>query len=243
MKKFKIIIFSTIFIFVLINKAFAENNTDAATVYKITMTYLELCESGSTDSTCLNPLVIGTGDSGPIDIASTTAGAAAGNYGDFKKVPFGKSYSYYQVTMKREITIAGSVSDGAKTCYTDGDNESNYSENIEGKAAAGASDITVFMAMISASLGSDVNSATAADGSGTSRAAGTVTAGDGWLEKRGAFTKPIKLEAGRIPTLILAFGTTSALGYMGATNGCATGGGESQGLYGAKPDVTATVRY
>lgn len=243
MKKFKIIIFSTIFIFVLINKAFAENNTDAATVYKITMTYLELCESGSTASTCLNPIVIGSGTSGAIDIASTTAGAAAASYGDFKKVPFGKSYSYYQVTMKREITIAGSVSDGSNTCRTDGDNESNYSENIEGKTAGTASSVTVFMAFVSTSLDSDVNSATAADGSGTSRAAGTVTAGDGWLEKRGAFTKPIKLEAGRIPTLILAFGTTSALGYMGATNGCATGGGESQGLYGAKPDVTATVRY
>ncbi len=243
MKKFKIIIFSTIFIFVLINKAFAVNFSGAATVYKITMTYLQLCESGSTASTCLNPLVIGTGDSGLIDIASTTAGAAAGNYGDFKKVPFGKSYTYYQVTMKREITIAGSVSDGSNTCRTDGDNESNYSENIEGKTAGTASSVTVFMAFVSTSLDSDVNSATAADGSGTSRAAGTVTSGDGFLEKRGAFTQPIKLEAGRIPTLKLAFGTSSALGYMGASGGCATAGGAAQGLYGGKPDVTAGVTY
>ena len=105
MKKFKIIIFSTIFIFVLINKAFAVNFSGAATAYEITMTYLQLCESGSTASTCLNPLVIGTGDSGPIDIANTTAGAAAASYGDFKKVPFGKSYTYYQVKLQLQALL------------------------------------------------------------------------------------------------------------------------------------------
>ena len=36
----------------------------AATVYKITMTYLQLCETGSTTASCLNPLTVGSGDSG-----------------------------------------------------------------------------------------------------------------------------------------------------------------------------------
>ena len=101
MKDFKKIIFSTIFVLVLINKAFALNTTGKATEYKITMTLLELCESGSTASTCLNPIVIGTGVSPQIDIANTTAGAAAAAYGNFSSVPFGKTYTYYQVTLKR----------------------------------------------------------------------------------------------------------------------------------------------
>ena len=43
------------------------NNKNFATVYKIKMRYLELCETGSTAANCLNPLVIGTGNSGLIN--------------------------------------------------------------------------------------------------------------------------------------------------------------------------------
>ncbi len=81
----------------LANKSFAVNTTGEATVYKITMTYLELCVDGSNTSTCSDPLVVGSGDSGAIDIAATTAGAAAASYGDFAKVPFGKSYTKNQL--------------------------------------------------------------------------------------------------------------------------------------------------
>ena len=40
-----------------------------------------------------------------------------------------------------------------------------------------------------------------------------------------------------------AFGTSGALGYVGVSGECTTTGAEQQGLYGAKPDVTATVIY
>ncbi len=53
--------------------------TGAATEYKVTMTKLELCETGSTTSNCLNALTISpTGTSGAVDIASVNAGATAG---------------------------------------------------------------------------------------------------------------------------------------------------------------------
>ena len=52
-------------------------NAGAATEYKITMTLLELCDSSSTLTSCNNPVVIGSGQSSEIDIAGTTAGAAA----------------------------------------------------------------------------------------------------------------------------------------------------------------------
>ena len=115
MKKIKIIL-SILFITLFTNKAFAVSATGEATAYKITMTYLELCETGSTTANCLRPLVVGTGDSGLINIADTTAGVAAASYGDFTTVPFGTTYSHYQVTMKRAVKIKGSVSDRSNTC-------------------------------------------------------------------------------------------------------------------------------
>tara|TARA_Y100000768_G_C23893567_1_gene641379 strand:+ start:376 stop:1104 length:729 start_codon:yes stop_codon:yes gene_type:complete len=240
MKKIKLIL-SVLFLVFLSNKTFAVSTTGEATVYKITMTYLQLCETGSTTATCLNPLVVGSGDSGLINIADTAAGAAAASYGDFTKVPFGTTYSHYQVTMKRAVTIKGSVSDGTQTCYTKS-NSGDISKNVVGSTSAGdEAEITAYMAMTISGLGDEINSVSAGDGTGTAQAAGTVDNDDEYFQYRGAFTKSITLKAGRIPTLKLAFGTSSALAYEGSNGGCAAAIGETQGMYGGKPDVTATV--
>ena len=240
MKKIKIIL-SILFITLFTNKAFAESATGEATAYKITMTYLELCETGSTTANCLRPLVVGTGDSGLINIADTTAGVAAASYGDFTTVPFGTTYSHYQVTMKRAIKIKGSVSDGSNTCYTVSDS-GDISKNVVGSTTSSdEAEITAYMAMTISGLGDEINSISAGDGTGTAQAAGTVDDDDEFFQVRGAFTKNIKLEPGKIPTLQLAFGTSAALGYEGSSGGCEAAIGQTQGLYGAKPDVTATV--
>ena len=144
------------------------------TVYKITMTYLELCETGSTTANCLRPLVVGTGDSGLINIADTSAGVAAASYGDFTKVPFGTTYSHYQVTMKRAVKIKGSVSDGSNTCYTVSNN-GDISKNVVGSTnSSDEAEITAYMAMTISGLGDEINSISAGDGTGTAQAAGTV---------------------------------------------------------------------
>jgi len=240
MKKIKFIL-SVLFLVLLSNKAFAVSATGEASVYKITMTYLELCETGSTTASCSNPLVVGSGSSGLINIADTTAGVAAASYGDFTKVPFGKTYSHYQVTMKRAVTIKGSVSDGTNTCYTVS-NSGDISKNVVGSTSSGdEAEITAYMAMTISGLGDEINSISAGDGSGTAQDAGTVDDDDEYFQYRGAFTKSIKLKPGKIPTLKLAFGTSSALAYEGSDGGCAATIGQAQGLYGGKPDVTATV--
>ena len=106
MNKIKFIILLTITSLIFLStKSFAVNNTGEATAYKIKMRYLELCETGSTDANCLNPLVIGTGNSGLINIADTAAGATAAAYGDLTTVPIGKSYTYYQVTLERKVFL------------------------------------------------------------------------------------------------------------------------------------------
>lgn len=242
MKKIKFILSILILVF-LSNKSYGVSTTGEATVYKITMTYLQLCEDGSTTASCKNPLAVGSGDSGLINIADTAAGVAAASYGDFTKVPFGKSYTYYQVTMKRLVTIKGSVSDGSNTCYTVS-NSGDISKNVVGSTSSGdLAEITAYMAMTISGLGDEINSISAGDGTGTAQAAGTVDDDDEYFQYRGAFSKAIKLEPGKLPTLKLAFGTSSALAYEGSSGGCAATIGQAQGMYGGKPDVTATVTY
>jgi hypothetical protein len=240
MKKIKFIL-SVLFLVFLSSKTFAVSTTGAASVYKITMTYLQLCETGSTTANCLNPLTVGSGDSGLINIADTAAGVAAASYGDFTIVPFGKTYSHYQVTMKRAVRIKGSVSDGSNTCYTKSDS-GDISKNVVGSTSSGdEAEITAYMAMTISGLGDEINSVSAGDGTGTAQAAGTVDDDDEYFQYRGAFTKSITLKKGKIPTLKLAFGTSSALAYEGSSGGCTATIAQNQGLYGGKPDVTATV--
>ena len=240
MKKINFIL-SVLFLVFLSSKAFAVSATGEASVYKITMTYLQLCETGSTTASCLNPLTVGSGDSGLINIADTAAGVAAASYGDFTKVPFGKTYSHYQVTMKRAVQIKGSVSDGSNTCYTKSDS-GDISKNVVGSTSSSdEAEITAYMAMTISGLGDEINSVSAGDGTGTAQDAGTVDDDDEYFQYRGAFTKAITLKKGKIPTLKLAFGTSSALAYEGSDGGCAATIAQNQGLYGGKPDVTATV--
>ena len=240
MKKIKFIL-SVLFLVFLSSKTFAVSTTGAASVYKITMTYLQLCETGSTTASCLNPLTVGSGDSGLINIADTAAGVAAASYGDFTKVPFGKTYSHYQVTMKRAVQIKGSVSDGSNTCYTVS-NSGDISKNVVGSTSSSdEAEITAYMAMTISGLGDEINSVSAGDGTGTAQTAGTVDDDDEYFQYRGAFTKSITLKKGKIPTLKLAFGTSSALAYEGSSGGCTATIAQNQGLYGGKPDVTATV--
>ena len=84
--------------------------TGAATEYKVTMTKLELCETGSTTANCLNALTISpSSTSGEVDIASVSAGATAGSYGNIAKAKIGTLYTYIQITMSRQFSMTGTA--------------------------------------------------------------------------------------------------------------------------------------
>ena len=102
-----------IFLFSAFN-AFA--GTGPATEYKVTMTKLELCETGSTTANCLNPLTISPSTtSGEVDIAAVDAGAAAGSYGNIAKAKIGTLYTYLQITMSRQFIITGTAGNSCAT--------------------------------------------------------------------------------------------------------------------------------
>tara|TARA_B100000795_G_scaffold227799_1_gene184266 strand:- start:58 stop:510 length:453 start_codon:yes stop_codon:yes gene_type:complete len=147
-----------------------------------------------------------------------------------------------QVTMNRLITATGSAIDGAgDECFTNNGNDGSATSNASGHAST-ATSVTLALGYIGTINGDATNSATASDGTGTSRAGGTVTTGDDFLEYRLKLTEDLTLKAGEFPTVKVAFGTSSAIaaaGNMNTSAACDTGSA-TVGLYGAEPDVTVS---
>ncbi len=255
MKLFRNINLILFFSLFLISEAYSAvyNATTSASTYKITITRIELCETGSTSASCSNPVAIyDEGDSGLIDIASTTAGATAATLGNLNKAKIGTSYTYMQVTMERAVTISGggsALSKSGQACYTDGTAGTNAKGALGSVTASDEADTTVYMGVPGSTGGSDnTNTTTAGDGTGTDSDTGAFDSGDDYLEWRGALANTFVLKAGRIPTAKLAFGMTSALGFYNTdtdNNDCDTraggAGNFAHGFYAAEPDVTITL--
>ena len=252
MKLFRIINLIFFFSVFLISEAYAAvyGATTTADTYKITVTRIELCASGSTKTACSNSAVIFNGDSGAIDIASTTAGAAAASLGNLNKATIGTTYTWMQVTMKRSVTIKGgstALSTGSQACYTNGTAGTSAQSALGSTSSAAAADTVVFMGIAGGSADdTNVNTTTAGDGTGTDAAAGAFDTGDDYLEWRGELTAPFTIKPGSIPSAKIAFGTSAALGFYNPntlSNGCAlrAGGATNTGFYAAEPDVTITL--
>ena len=244
---FKLLLFFSLLLTTTNTYSADYNATTLATAYKITITRIQLCETGSTTASCLNPVELYNGTSGSIDIASTEAGQAAASLGNASKAEFGKSYTHMQVTMSRSVTIQGgkaAMSTGSQACYTNG-TAGTASQSALGSTSSGnLADTTVYMAIAGTTdNGDNINSVNAADGTGTAASTGTITSGHEYLEWRGALTSPFKPTPGDMPTIKLAFGTANALGFYNpntTTNDCDTraAGATTTGFYAAEPDVT-----
>ena len=76
----------------------------AASVYKVTMTKLELCTASTGVTVCTGAVVIGSGEK-VVDIAAADAGAVAGSYGNAALLPLGETYTHMRVTIDRKFTI------------------------------------------------------------------------------------------------------------------------------------------
>ena len=105
MKRFFAFIFLVKFLLVLfVANSYAATVKGAASVYKVTMTKLELCTSSTGVTDCGDAVVIGSGQK-TVDIASASAGAAAASYGEPAKLPLGQKYTHVRVTVLRKFTI------------------------------------------------------------------------------------------------------------------------------------------
>ena len=148
--------------------------------------------------------------------------------------------------MNRAFTVAGSVTSGATTCYTISKSSADASQNGIGSKTSGAAVDGTYYAGIpgGTSHGDVMNSTTAGDGTGTVSATGTVDAGDAFFEYREALSNPFTMEAGKIPTVKIAFGTSTALGYLenaGLATDCTLSAAANRGFYANRPDVVLTL--
>ena len=261
MKLFKFINISLLLIFLAQSKTYsaAFNSTLDAATYQITITRIELCATGSSLTTCLNSADLFTGTSDTIDIASATAGASAATLGNPGAILPGTAYTHMQVTMKRSMTIKGGAASGVDgvggACYTDGTAGTATTSALGSKTSSDLGDTVIYVGVPGlAGQGSNVNSTTLGDGTGTDAATGTFDSGDEFFEWRGALTNAFTMAPGQIPSVEIAFSTTSALGFYNndkdqstpADNECddrANITNKTQlGFYGSAPTVTLTFK-
>lgn len=231
MRLFKILIILALITFSHNKVAFSESG--AASVYKITIQQIALCETGSALNNCLNPAVVYEADSGTIDIASTTAGAAAATLGSATEAVVGTSYTYVQVVMNRLITISGTgISDGSATCGTAGGTAGTISNNAAGKVNAGAGELVVAAGYAGAAPGTTAFSGHTAVTEVT-QTANQNPAGDTYFQWRVALTSPFVYDGIQNPNVTVAFGTDNALTFTGSGTCVA---------YASAPDVTITIK-
>ena len=138
MNKIKIYILIFIFTLSLADNVMAVDGP--ASIYKIVIRKIELCDNTSTIASCQNPVILFSGTSDAMDIAATEAGAAAGSLGSLANAKFGTSYTHLQITMNRAMGISGSANPdaGASTCYTVNGSVGTHSLNSDGTATSGS---------------------------------------------------------------------------------------------------------
>jgi len=233
MKKnlFKILFITSLF-YLPIGKTYAAVESGPTTEYKITITKLELCETGSTTAVCLNPVTVSSGGQLGVamDIAAVVSGAAVGTVGNFGFAKPGVTYTFIQTTMDRAIVITGD----AGNCTTSG-GDGTYAANATGGTGTAASKTLYVPLLAQSATYIAINGVTNSDGSGGQDEAGAVTAGHNYFESRDALTTPFTLEPGDIPTVSVAFSTATAITH--ADNGTCG----NRALYASPPSVSITI--
>ena len=238
MKKIKT--FLIIFIFSIIFYGNAIAGTGAATEYKINIYKIKLCDSTSSASVCNGAVTIYDGNSGSIDIANTTAGAAAASLGNASAATFGTAYTYLQITMGRDFTVKGSAADDSgTTCYTKSDGSAG--ELAKGSAESGdEASATLYAAMVGTSVGDNLTGLTSL--TDTSGVASTIESDDEYFQYRQQLASTFKMVPGNIPSVEVAFGTSNAVGAIDDMGDDCDSVGAAKGLYAAEPDVTVTIK-
>ena len=220
------------------NNLYAEENVKgAATEYTITMTKVELCESGSTISNCLNPVNITSGSGATADIAAVEAGATAATVANFAKATVGKTYTHVQTILSRAMQITGQAGE----CYTksgangalDNAGATGWDKDDSGAVTQSATLYVPFFSQDTTNY--SMMEGSNADGSSLATLA-TVRNSDTHFRSRNALTVPYTAVAGSSPTVFLAFDVSVAVNELN------DGSCSDRGLQAAPPTVTITVQ-
>ena len=229
-------IFIVSFCLIFTNNLYAAANVKgAATQLVVTMTKVELCESGSTISNCLNPIDITVGTGASADIASVAAGETAATVADFSKATLGKSYTHIQTVMSRAMTITGKAGTGGKCTTQAGVDGSLSSAGAVGALNGTPGSATLYVPFFSANANYTMMEGSDADGANLAPNS-SVRAADTHFRSRNALTNTYTPVAGSSPTVFVAFDTSIAVNELDDSS-CT-----NAGLQAAPPTVTITVQ-
>ena len=220
MKKIFLIL-TILFSLVNFNKVYSAAVTPSS--YINTVHSVMLCGAGSSETECLNPVVIGnegtTGKS--FDLSSTTAGASAGGIGSLSNVPIGQTFTYFQVILNRNFTVTAAGSDDTAACVTGGDDASASSTTTP---ADGTRDSTAANAVAQVikipdgfTLANHMSGTDQIDGSSDSvneePAGDPVDANTPYIKFRIELDTPFTLKPGKMPNVQVAFDLTDAVQF------------------------------
>ena len=218
------------------NNLYAQTNVKgAATQLVVTMTKVELCETGSTIANCLNPIDITSGSGSSADIAAVEAGASAATVANFAKAQVGKSYTHIQTVMSRAMTITGKAGTNGKCTTVAGTNGALDTAGAAGALNGTPGSAILYVPFFAANAnytmmeGSDANGENLAPNS-------SVRTTDTHFRSRMALTAAYTPVAGSSPTVFVAFDTSIAVNEK--NDGDCT----DAGLQAAPPTVTLTVQ-
>ena len=200
---------NSLIVFILLFSSFnAFAATGPATEYKVTMTKIELCETGSTTANCLNALTISpTGTSGAVDIAAVDAGATAGSYGNIAKAKIGTLYTYIQITMSRQFSMTGT----AGSCATKAGETGSKTADAAGQTGGTPGSSTLYVPD-SNSYDDHMNGSVDSLGATVSDD-GVVGSSDEYFQYRKIISgNGLRVKAGDFPTVKVAFDVSNAVG-------------------------------
>ena len=202
-----------------INSSMAELVKAEATTFKNTVHAMQLCESGSSLTNCVNPTTIGNSTAGKtMDLSVRGSAHSFGNAG---LIPPGITYTHGQVILSRTFTISGTVVTSAATCKTGGTAGTKSTGGATSNAGAVAAQ--VLMVPNSEDMTTSMNS-TSAIVDGTDADPANVEAAHDFVKFRWVLSKPLTVKPGQIPTMTMTFDLSEALEFNdGEGNGACDG--------------------
>lgn len=183
---------------------------------------INLCGPGSSLTSCLDPVILGTSSVGTsFDLQSINSGESAGQMGNLSKAVVGTTYSFAQVVLSRAFTVTGqaAAAGGNARCRTRANNDFNNTSGNEAAVVA-ANDTAVAVPQImgipdTTGLGTHMQGTTSTDGiNGADNATlGKIQAGEPNVKFRFELTKPITIKSGKLPTFTIAFDLGEAIEF------------------------------
>jgi len=217
MKKTLIIIFS---LFLSLNiTSVAKSGTGEAVSYVNTIHSIMLCGSGSTATSCANPVILGSNTTGTtFDLSSVAAGASAGSLGNLGKATPGSTFAYMQVIMSKTFTIKGTgASANNTTCYTAA-NSGNGTATSGATQAIGSTSSSDYASQAikvadNATLDSNMRGTNNLDGTTSGDASNGNSGTNTYMAFIAELTSPFTAKAGSIPQMKIAFDLSAATNF------------------------------